>query len=152
MKFSKQGFLALNAPQRAAAEQIHGPVLILAGAGTGKTRVITTRIAGMVYGDIPPQQILAVTFTNKAANEMRERVGTMIDPAQAEKLTISTFHSLCVRILRTCIERLGYKRTFSIYTQSDQIGLLRRIIVRKSGKDENLDAKMANMLISQAKN
>ncbi len=152
MKFSKQGLLALNPPQRAAAEQIHGPVLILAGAGTGKTRVITTRIAGMVYNGIPPGQILAVTFTNKAANEMRERVGTMIDPGQAEKLTISTFHSLCVRILRTCIERLGYKKTFSIYTQSDQIGLLRRIIVRMAGKDENLDAKLANMLISQAKN
>ncbi|MCB1202948.1 MAG: UvrD-helicase domain-containing protein, partial [Verrucomicrobiae bacterium] len=152
MKFSKQGFLSLNPPQRAAAEQIHGPVLILAGAGTGKTRVITTRIAGMVYGDIPPRQILAVTFTNKAANEMRERVGTMIDPEQAEEVTISTFHSLCVRILRTCIERLGYKKSFSIYTQSDQLGLLRKIIVRIAGKDENLDAKVANMLISQAKN
>jgi DNA helicase-2/ATP-dependent DNA helicase PcrA len=152
VKFSKQGFLALNPPQRAAAEQIHGPVLILAGAGTGKTRVITTRIAGMVYGGIPPHQILAVTFTNKAANEMRERVGTMVDPEQAEKLTISTFHSLCVRILRTCIERLGYKKNFTIYTQGDQIGLLRRIIVRKAGKEENLDAKLANSLISQAKN
>jgi superfamily I DNA/RNA helicase len=152
VKFSNQGFLGLNPPQRAAAEQIHGPVLILAGAGTGKTRVITTRIAGMVYSDIPAHQILAVTFTNKAANEMRERVGTMVDPELAEKVTISTFHSLCVRILRSCIERLGYKKNFTIYTQSDQIGLLRRIIVRKAGKEENLDAKMANSLISQAKN
>lgn len=152
MKYSKKGLLALNPPQRAAAEQIHGPVLILAGAGTGKTRVITTRIAGMVYDGIPPEQILAVTFTNKAANEMRERVGTMIDPELAERVTISTFHSLCVRILRTCIERLGYKKSFSIYTQSDQVGLLRRIIVRKIGKDESLDPKLANMLISQAKN
>lgn len=148
----KKGLLALNPPQRAAAEQIHGPVLILAGAGTGKTRVVTTRIAGMVFNDIPPSQILAVTFTNKAANEMRERVGTMIDEEKVEKLTVCTFHSLCVRILRTCIERLGYKRTFTIYTQSDQLGLLRRIIVRKIGKDESLDPKLANMLISQAKN
>lgn len=152
MKFSRKGLLALNPAQRAAAEQIHGPVLILAGAGTGKTRVITTRIAGMVYDNIPPGQILAVTFTNKAANEMRERVGTMIDPEVAERVTISTFHSLCVRLLRTCIERLGYKKSFSIYTQSDQVGLLRRIIVRKIGKDESLDPKLANMLISQAKN
>ncbi len=152
MKLSPQGFLALNPPQRAAAEHVHGPVLILAGAGTGKTRVITTRIAGMVYNDIPPQQILAVTFTNKAANEMRERVATMIDEEQVKKLTISTFHSLCVRILRSCIERLGYKRNFTIYTQSDQIGLLRRIIVRKAGREENLDAKAANFLISHAKN
>jgi len=149
---NQKGLLALNPPQRDAAEQIHGPVLILAGAGTGKTRVVTTRIAGMVYNDIPPSQILAVTFTNKAANEMRDRVGTMINQEKVEKLTICTFHSLCVRILRTCIERMGYKKTFSIYTQSDQLGLLRRIIVRKLGKDENLDAKMANMLISQAKN
>ena len=152
MNYTKKGLLALNPPQRAAAEQIHGPVLILAGAGTGKTRVITTRIAGMVYDGIPPEQILAVTFTNKAAAEMRERVGTMIDPEVAERVTISTFHSLCVRILRTCIERLGYKKSFSIYTQSDQVGLLRRIIVRKIGKDESLDPKLANMLISQAKN
>ena len=147
-----KGLLGLNIPQREAAEHIYGPVLILAGAGTGKTRVVTTRIAGMIYNDIPPQQILAVTFTNKAANEMRERVGTMIPPETVEKVTIATFHSLCVRILRTCIERLGYKKNFSIYTQSDQLGLLRRIIVRKLGKDENLDPKLANMLISTAKN
>jgi len=148
----QKGLLALNEPQRAAAEQIYGPVLILAGAGTGKTRVVTTRIAGMIFNDIPPQQILAVTFTNKAANEMRERVGTMIPPEKVEQVTIATFHSLCVRILRTCIERLGYKKNFSIYSQSDQLGLLRRIIVRKLGKDENLDPKLANMMISTAKN
>ena len=149
---AKKGLLALNQPQRAAAEQIYGPVLILAGAGTGKTRVVTTRIAGMLYNEIPASQILAVTFTNKAANEMRERVGTMVDGKMAEDATICTFHSLCVRILRTCIERLGYKKTFTIYTQSDQLGLLKRIIVRKLGKDESLEPKLANMLISQAKN
>ena len=106
MKYSKKGLLALNPPQRAAAEQIHGPVLILAGAGTGKTRVITTRIAGMVFDGIPPEQILAVTFTNKAANEMRERVGTMIDPELAERVTISTFHSLCEIGRASCRERV----------------------------------------------
>ena len=150
--FVKEGLLALNPPQRAAAEQIYGPVLILAGAGTGKTRVVTTRIAHMLYNEIPGGQILAVTFTNKAANEMRDRVGDMVEKGMAEDVTVSTFHSLCVRILRSCIERLGYKKSFSIYTQSDQIGLLKRIIVRKIGKDESMDAKMANMLISQAKN
>tara|TARA_R110000850_G_scaffold202967_17_gene329104 strand:- start:1497 stop:3500 length:2004 start_codon:yes stop_codon:yes gene_type:complete len=149
---ANKGLLALNPPQRSAAEQIYGPVLILAGAGTGKTRVVTTRIAGMLYNDIPASQILAMTFTNKAANEMRERVGTMVEGKMADDVVISTFHSLCVRILRTCIERLGYKKTFSIYTQSDQLGLLRRIIVRKLGKDETLEPKLANMLISQAKN
>ncbi|MEM9015481.1 MAG: UvrD-helicase domain-containing protein [Verrucomicrobiota bacterium] len=148
----QKGLLALNPPQRAAAETIYGPVLILAGAGTGKTRVVTTRIAGMLYNQIPASQILAVTFTNKAANEMRERVGGMVEDGMAEEVTICTFHSLCVRILRTCIERLGYKSNFTIYTQSDQLGLLRRIIVRKIGKDESLEPKLANMLISQAKN
>ena len=145
-----KGLLGLNEPQRAAAEHIHGPVLILAGAGTGKTRVVTTRIAGMLYNDIPASQILAVTFTNKAANEMRERVGTMVEEGMAKDTTICTFHSLCVRLLRSSIERLGYKKTFTIYTQSDQIGLLKRIIVRKLGKDESLDPKMANMMISAA--
>ena len=148
----KEGLLALNPPQRAAAEQVYGAVLILAGAGTGKTRVVTTRVAHMLYNEIPGSQILAVTFTNKAANEMRERVSDMVEGDMAEDVTVCTFHSLCVRILRSCIERLGYKKSFSIYTQSDQIGLLKRIIVRKIGKDESMDAKLANMLISQAKN
>ncbi|MEM7697406.1 MAG: UvrD-helicase domain-containing protein [Verrucomicrobiota bacterium] len=147
-----KGFLGLNPPQREAAEHTEGPLLILAGAGTGKTRVVTTRIAGMLYNGIPAGQVLAVTFTNKAANEMRERVAAMVDEGMAEDVTICTFHSLCVRILRTCIERLGYKSSFTIYTQSDQIGLLKRIIVRKIGRDESLDPKLANMLISQAKN
>lgn len=150
--FVKEGLLALNPPQRAAAEQVYGAVLILAGAGTGKTRVVTTRVAHMLYNDIPGSQILAVTFTNKAANEMRERVSDMVEGDMAEDVTVCTFHSLCVRILRSCIERLGYKKSFSIYTQSDQIGLLKRIIVRKIGKDESMDAKLANILISQAKN
>lgn len=150
--FVKEGLLALNPPQRAAAEQVYGAVLILAGAGTGKTRVVTTRVAHMLYNGIPGSQILAVTFTNKAANEMRERVSGMVEGDIAEDVTVCTFHSLCVRILRSCIERLGYKKSFSIYTQSDQIGLLKRIIVRKIGKDESMDAKLANRLISQAKN
>ncbi len=147
-----KGLLGLNPPQREAAETINGPVLILAGAGTGKTRVVTTRIAGMIHNDIPAHNILAVTFTNKAATEMRERVSTMIDQEAAGEVTICTFHSLCVRILRSSIERLGYKKNFSIYTQSDQLGLLKKIIVRTAGKDEKLEPKVANMLISEAKN
>ncbi|MBL9151989.1 MAG: UvrD-helicase domain-containing protein [Verrucomicrobiales bacterium] len=142
----------LNPAQREAAAQIRGPVLILAGAGTGKTRVITTRISHMVGSGIPAREILAVTFTNKAATEMRERVSTMVPKAAAKDLTISTFHSLCVRILRSCIDKLGYKKNFTIYTQSDQLGLIRKIIVRKAGKEENLDAKNAQMMISTAKN
>ena len=146
------GLAGLNESQRQAVRQIEGPVLILAGAGSGKTRVITTRIAYLLANDVPPEQVLAVTFTNKAANEMRERVGGMVAKKLASKLTISTFHALCVRILRSGIEKLGYKSTFTIYTGSDQLGLLRQIIVRKAAKDEKLDAGMVLSLISRWKN
>src|SRR3954453_15280642 len=110
---------SLNPQQRLAAETLNGPVLILAGAGTGKTRVITFRIAHMVERGIAPGHILGVTFTNKAAREMQEGVRKLIPRADRSKEsaadsrpTICTFHSLCVRILRQHIEKLGYKRNF----------------------------------------
>ena len=114
----------LNDAQRAAVVQTDGPVLILAGAGTGKTRVITARIAYLVAQGCQSVKILAVTFTNKAAGEMRERTVAMLhdDDDAAKKLTISTFHALCVRILRADIERLGWKSNFSIYDQGDCLG------------------------------
>jgi len=142
----------LNPSQLQGVKTTEGPVLILAGAGSGKTRVVTTRITYLLAQGVAPDRILAVTFTNKAANEMRERVGTMIPPAMSKALTISTFHALCVRLLRSGIERLGYKSNFAIYTGSDQIGLLRQIIVRKGGKDEKLDANAVLSLISRWKN
>ena len=142
----------LNPAQRKAAQTISGPVLILAGAGTGKTRVITTRICHLLSKGIRPDSILAVTFTNKAANEMRERVGSMVAKAKASKLTISTFHSLCVRILRRDIERLGYKHNFTIYTQSEQSGLMKRIIVKCAAHGEKLDADTAISLLSRQRN
>jgi len=129
-----------------------GPVLILAGAGTGKTRVITARIAHLLAHRVRPEEILAVTFTNKAAQEMRERVAGAVPKQAAEAVTISTFHSLCVRILRESITCLGYKGNFTIYDQSDQVGLLRRIIVRKAAGDEKLEPRLAQNLISSAKN
>lgn len=142
----------LNPQQRAAATTLSGHVLILAGAGTGKTRTLTARISHMLDKGISPENILAVTFTNKAASEMKERVGGMVARGVAGKLTLCTFHSLCVRILRQSIDRLGYKRNFSIYTASEQTGLIRRIIVRRGGKDEKIEHGAILARISAAKN
>ncbi|MCE9657086.1 MAG: UvrD-helicase domain-containing protein [Burkholderiales bacterium] len=142
----------LNEAQREAVTTTDGPLLILAGAGTGKTRVITARAAYLIAQGVDPSAILAVTFTNKAANEMRERLATMIEKEQAKKVTMSTFHALCVRLLRSGIDRLGYKNNFAIYDDSDQTGLIRKIITRTAAKDEKLDHNIAKNLISKAKN
>ncbi|MBV9127864.1 MAG: UvrD-helicase domain-containing protein [Verrucomicrobia bacterium] len=142
----------LNDAQRAAVTQTDGPVLILAGAGTGKTRVITARIAYLLAQGVEARRILAVTFTNKAAGEMKERVGTMVDPDAAKGVTIATFHALCVRLLRTDIERLGWKKNFSIYDQGDCLGLIRGIITRTAARDEKLEPNAAQSLISKLKN
>ena len=142
----------LNPAQRTAATTTEGPLLILAGAGTGKTRVITMRVAYMVEKGVDPARILAVTFTNKAAAEMRERLAKMVEPAQAKKVTMSTFHALCLRILRTNIDRLGYKQNFSIYDEGDQLGLIKKIITRTAARDEKLDPNVAKAAISKAKN
>lgn len=117
----------LNVAQRAAVRTLRGPLLVLAGAGTGKTRVITFRIAALIQSGIAPSRILAVTFTNKAAREMRDRVGVVLGPRRrsAKPPEISTFHSLCVRILRRHITRLGYPAAFSIYNRGDQEALAR---------------------------
>lgn len=142
----------LNPAQRLAVETTQGPVLILAGAGTGKTRVITTRICHLLHKGVRPEQILAVTFTNKASREMSERVEHMTPKGTVRKLTISTFHSLCVKILRRDIDRLGYKTNFAIYTGGEQLSLIRRIIVKKAGKGEKLDPDVAISLISRQRN
>ncbi len=142
----------LNAPQREAVTTIKGPVLILAGAGTGKTRVITTRICHLLEKGVRPEQILAVTFTNKAAREMVERVEHMTPKGTVKRITISTFHSLCVKVLRRDIDKLGYKKNFAIYTGGEQLSLIRRIIVKKAGKGEKLDPDTAISLISRERN
>jgi superfamily I DNA/RNA helicase len=129
----------LNPAQEQAVRTTDGPLLILAGAGTGKTRVITARVAYLIAQGVDPAHILAVTFTNKAANEMRERLASLIAKDQAKKVTMSTFHALCVRILRQDIEKLGYKKNFSIYDEGDTTGLIKKIITRTAAKDEKLD-------------
>ena len=143
---------SLNAAQREAVHSLDGPVLILAGAGTGKTRTVTCRIAAFLDHGVDPAKVLALTFTNKAANEMRERIGGMVTRKAAKAMTVSTFHSLCVRLLRFGIDRLGYKKNFSICSGSDQTGLMKQIIVRKGGAREKIKPEEVLSAISRAKN
>jgi superfamily I DNA/RNA helicase len=149
----------LNLPQRQAVETLHGPVLILAGAGTGKTRVITFRIAHLIEKKVAPDNILAVTFTNKAAREMQARVNQLIPRPKSrhaddrpKRPTICTFHSLCVRILRQHIEKLGYKRNFVIYDESEQLGAVKKILSQISVKGEKTDPGAVLSLLSRYKN
>jgi len=128
---------SLNAPQRDAVETLKGPMLVLAGAGTGKTRVVTFRIANLVRHGTKPSRILAVTFTNKAANEMQERVrGVLGRNRSKDQPVVSTFHSHCVGVLRRHIKRLGYPSKFAIYDRGDQESLARATLreIKVSGE------------------
>ncbi|MGI6605017.1 MAG: DNA helicase PcrA [bacterium] len=141
----------LNPQQRLAVEHGEGPLLILAGAGSGKTRVLTHRIAYLLEQGIAPEEILAITFTNKAASEMKERVESIIG-ARVAGIWLGTFHAVCGRILRREIHRLGYTASFVIYDTDDQLNLIRRVL-----KEANLDEKVYNprtvqFLVSRAKN
>ena len=142
----------LNKEQKRAVKHLEGPMLVLAGAGSGKTRVLTRRVAYLIEKyKILPQNILAVTFTNKAAEEMKERISSLLNGLPDEPW-ISTFHSLCVRILVREVEKLGYKRNFVIFDSSDQKKLIKEIL-----KDLNIDSKKTKAgavlhEISQAKN
>ena len=126
----------LNPPQQEAVEHMDGPLLILAGAGSGKTRVITHRVAYLMEQGINPYNILAITFTNKAAGEVRERVDDMLGYG-SESVWISTFHSLCVRILRRNIEQIGYASNFTIYDTDDQ-----KRVIKEVTKYLQMDPKM----------
>ena len=118
----------LNSEQREAVETVDGPLLVLAGAGTGKTRVLTTRFAHILLtGRAYPSQVLAVTFTNKAAREMRERVGTILG-RPAEGLWLGTFHALCTRMLRRHAELVGLKSNFTILDADDQLRVLKQVM------------------------
>ena len=118
----------LNPEQRAAAARHTGPVLVLAGAGTGKTRVITFRIAGMLASGIAPESILGLTFTNKAAREMRERLAQLAGEEVAKRVTLGTFHSFCIKILRKHIFRLGFQTGFTVADESDQQGIFKQAL------------------------
>lgn len=142
----------LNKEQRDACFHTEGPVLILAGAGSGKTRVITHRISYLMEEcGVNPWNILAITFTNKAAGEMRERVDKLIGFG-AESVWISTFHSMCVRILRRHIDQIGYDSNFTIYDTDDQKTLIRQICRRMNIDTKQLRERSIMAAISQAKN
>lgn len=149
---SSFSFDSLNQAQREAVGALDGPVMLLAGAGTGKTRTVTCRIAHMLERRIPASEILAVTFTNKAASEMRERISGMVSKKAAAEMTVCTFHSLCVRILRDGIDKLGYKKNFSICSYSDQVGLMKQLLVRKGGSSEKVKPDDVLSAISKGKN
>src|ERR1043165_3393917 len=142
----------LNPVQREAVAHHEGPLLVVAGAGSGKTRVLTHRIAHLIQEHgISPFEILAITFTNKAADEMKHRVGALVGPV-AEKMWVSTFHSACVRILRREAGRLGFPSSFTIYDQADAVRLTGYVV-----RDLGLDAKKfpprsVHATISMAKN
>jgi DNA helicase-2/ATP-dependent DNA helicase PcrA len=149
----------LNPQQREAVEAVEGPLLILAGAGSGKTRVITYRVAHLIENlGIAPESVLAVTFTNKAASEMAERVEKLVGMRAGGQPLISTFHSFCVRVLRRDIEQLnvtpgkGYKRSFAIYDEADQLAVVKAAMKRLGLDDKQLTPRAALSRISWAKN
>ncbi|WP_058306157.1 DNA helicase PcrA [Gracilibacillus massiliensis] len=126
----------LNKPQQEAVQHTEGPLLIMAGAGSGKTRVLTHRIAYLLdEKDVSPRNVLAITFTNKAAREMKDRIANLVG-SYGNDMWVSTFHSMCVRILRRDIDRIGYSRNFSILDSGDQLTVIKNIV-----KDKNIDAK-----------
>ncbi|WP_270406864.1 DNA helicase PcrA, partial [Paenibacillus timonensis] len=143
----------LNPQQRQAVEATEGPLLIMAGAGSGKTRVLTHRIAYLIATrKAPPWAILAITFTNKAAREMQDRVSRLVGGSEGRDIWVSTFHSMCVRILRRDIERIGFNSNFSILDSTDQLSVIRNCM-----KDQNIDTKKfepkaVQAAISTAKN
>lgn len=141
----------LNPEQRLAAETLEGPVLILAGAGSGKTRALTYRVANLMDHGVKPWSILALTFTNKAAREMKERIARLVGD-QAEEAWISTFHSTCARILRRDIEKLGYGRSFTIYDDDDQGTVIKEILKRQNIDEKFLPPREIKAKISDAKN
>ncbi|MDE6460480.1 MAG: UvrD-helicase domain-containing protein [Paramuribaculum sp.] len=142
----------LNAPQQAAVTYTDGPALVIAGAGSGKTRVLTYKIVHLLHNGYEPWRILALTFTNKAAREMRERIEQLVGAPTASKLWMGTFHSIFARMLRSNAERVGYKSNFTIYDSADSKSLIKTII-----KDLALDEKVykpstIQSAISSAKN
>jgi DNA helicase-2/ATP-dependent DNA helicase PcrA len=143
---------SLNPTQLDAVQHTEGPLLILAGAGSGKTRVLTHRVAHLIdQGLAAPEEVLAITFTNKAAREMKDRVALLVGP-DSRRMWVSTFHAFCARILRVHAEKLGYKREFTIYDGADQVRLVKRCIVELGKDPKRFSPRSFQAQISSAKN
>ncbi|HZN97783.1 MAG TPA: UvrD-helicase domain-containing protein, partial [Gemmatimonadales bacterium] len=144
--------LALNPAQREAVEHVQGPLLVLAGAGSGKTRVLTMRIAALIdkHG-VPPERIFAVTFTNRAAGEMKDRIGRLLN-RNPSGLWIGTFHSLSARLLRREAQLLGFTRQFTIYDEDDRISVIKRLMEQQGHSTKLFPPRAVQSVISAAKN
>lgn len=144
---------SLNDKQREAVLQTEGPLLIIAGAGSGKTKALTHRIAYLIEEKkVMPEEILAVTFTNKAASEMKERVQHLLTGSQRTLPVMGTFHSICVRLLRKHVHVLGYENTFTIYDSADQLAVMKRIFKARGINEKNCNPRAVLGAISNAKN
>lgn len=142
----------LNKEQQEAVQHTEGPLLIMAGAGSGKTRVLTHRIAYLIHEkDVAPHNILAITFTNKAAREMKQRVNDLVGRG-SEQIWVSTFHSMCVRILRRDIDRIGYDRNFTILDTTDQLSVIKQVLKNLNIDPKQYDPRAMLGAISNAKN
>lgn len=142
----------LNKPQQQAVQTTEGPVMVIAGAGSGKTRVLTYRVAYLLHRGISPFRILALTFTNKAAREMRERVASLVDVSKAKSLWMGTFHSIFARVLRSEAEKLGYPSQFTIYDTEDSKRVIRKILKEQDLDDKTYAPGYVLNRISNAKN
>ena len=150
---AKNLIAGMNPQQAEAVKTTEGPLLIMAGAGSGKTRVLTHRIAYLVVErEVYPSKILAITFTNKAAREMRERIDGILGNGTTDSMWVSTFHSMCVRILRRNIDRIGYSKSFSILDSSDQLTVIKNILKQDNIDPKQYDPRAILNTISSAKN
>lgn len=152
-QITKNLLSGMNPQQQEAVKTTEGPLLIMAGAGSGKTRVLTHRIAYLVVEkEVYPSKILAITFTNKAAREMRERIDGLLGAGTTESMWVSTFHSMCVRILRRNIDRIGISKNFSILDSTDQLSVVKNVMKQLNIDTKQYEPRAILNTISSAKN
>jgi DNA helicase-2/ATP-dependent DNA helicase PcrA len=141
----------LNPEQRKAVEEIEGPCMIIAGAGSGKTRVLTYKIAYLIESGVNPNAILALTFTNKAANEMKDRINSLLK-VKSNNIWMGTFHSIFAKLLRFEAEKIGFTRNYTIYDTTDSVNLIKHIMTQNSISTDKLNPSGVHSAISFLKN